>query len=225
MLRSRVAVLEEQLASVKAQKESADTSNRYLLHLLSAGNTNVCLESTPAAVSELRRKVLVSKIIKNQSKADLQNALLLRNLPRNQLCQCCRTRAGTQSDGFTAAIEHLPTRSSDSTGPVTGPLIDFADSEASTSAEDTPGLDESDRYSSASDDSEERLRDAPCASHRTRMWCLDAVKCGEQAAEDFPKESSYLQHFSTWSGPESTAGYDHMDIKVRSPPTRLIKLY
>lgn len=189
VLHSRIAVLEEQLANAKAQRDSADISTKYLLRLLSEGNTTTHLGGTSAEeVSELRHKLHVSKIKKNQLEAELQKALVFCDLSRTWPCQCCRTQASfTQSDDSTTVMEGLPAESTkqpalhllDSTGPIADPLIDLAGFEASPSAEATPELEHCDGYSSVSDGSEELL------------------------IETFPEDSSYVRHFQYRSSKEN----------------------
>ena len=231
MLHSRVAVLEEKLANANAHMDSAEISNRYLLHLLSAGNVVTGLDGASAEeVSKLRHKLLVSKLEKNRLKAELQDALLICHSPTPWACHCCRTQAHTQSDGSSTAIGCQPTRIArqmnlhllDSTGPLTESLIDLGEFEASTSAEGTPELDQlddqSDDQSSVSDDSEELPHSTRHGSHYTQSWGLGGTKhIGVKSVEIFPEESSYVRHFLSGSGNEDCLSTVPSKARVLSP--------
>lgn len=237
-LSSRIAVLEEQLANAKAEKESADNSNRYLLRLLSSGSLITGVISTSAdEVPKLRHKLLISKIKKNQLKAELQKALVIRDLPTQWPGQCCRTQASfALSDSSATVIEGPPTASAkqtdlhllDSTEPIAHPLIDLG-FEAASSAEGTPELEQCDGYSSVSDDSEELSCNPSGTLHRTHLWGHGVAKQSNvNPVEIFPEESSYLRHFMCGSVKDNTVSSIQASIKVWRPDqvseSMLIKL-
>lgn len=225
-LLSRIAVLEERLANTKAEKETADTSNRYLLRLLSAETTITGLNSTSAEeVSKLRHKLLTSKIKKNQSEAELQKASVCCDLTTQWPGQCCCTQASSAlsdssgtfiDDPLIATANQTEVHLLDSTGPIAHPLIDLG-FEAATSAEGTPELEQCDGYSSMSDDSEE-LSDSPI--QHTHLWSHGLAKQNHvKPVEIFPEESSYLRHFQC--GPTN----DNTVSSIRAhASTRLVSL-
>ena len=230
ILRSRIAALEEQLANSNAQKDSADISIRYLLHLLSAGNVIPGLDSISAEeVFKLRHKLLVSKLEQSQLRIELKKALL-RCDQSERPYHCCHTSLDALPNRPTAALKlcsgadstkQLGTTSLDITTPVADLLIDLTDCELSTSAEGTHQLDHKDTCSSASDDSEEPVSNILLTSHP-----ITGGKHGEfKSVEVFPEDSSYIRHFSSGSSAENVAGRNHTDFEVRSPLTRSLGLY
>lgn len=224
MLHSRIAVLEEQLAHANAEKETANTSNRYLLRLLSAGTLVTGLSSTSAEeVLELRHKLLSSKMKKDQLKADLQKAQIHRDLPTQWPGPCCRTQASSAlSDSSATVLEGLLTTDakqtklhlSNGTEPITHPLIDL-DVDAITSAEGTPELDQCDDYSTISDDSEE-LSGVPSGTFQpTYLWGHGVAKQNNvKPVEIFPEQSSYLRHFLCASTKDNTVSSIRADAST-----------
>lgn len=224
MLRSRIAVLEEQLAHANAEKETADTSNRYLLRLVSAGTLFTGLSSTSAEeVPELRHKLLISKMKKDQLKAELQKAQIHRDLPTQWPGPCCRTQASSAlSDSSATVLEGLLTTDAkqtelhlpNGTEPITHPLIDL-DFNAIASAEGTPELDQCDDYSTISDDSEE-LSGVPSGTFQpTYVWGNGVAKQNNvKPVEIFPEQSSYLRHFLCGSTKDNTVSSIRADAST-----------